>query len=214
MNYLINYLWLFFKSPKDFALHLIANLNIIEQFLLLFILVLVIGLVLLNGSYLYYQFYQQDKPLSDYIIYILQATLGFSLWLVGFPYYLVALLRGTSLTLANVVVLTATTSTVLICWFCGGAFLIFLLFNLINSIIVSLLPTSTLENKDYLKNTIQFIGSLIFIIWVFYVIRNNLIVLSIFYNLSWWVLLFLSMFYSTISCILRLLFFLFRQAST
>ncbi len=217
MNDITDYLWLFFKSPKEFAIHLIANINNLEQFVLPFILVLVIGTILFNGGYLYYQFYQQNKPLSDYIMYISQTALGFSLWLVGFPYYLVALLQGTSLTLGNVLLFTVATSSIVVCWLCGGVFLIFLLFNLASSIILSLFPISILEKDeallDYFKNTIQFIGSLVFIIFVFYVIRNNILIFSIFYNFPWWLFLFLSMFYSTISCVLRLGFFLFRQAS-
>ena len=219
MNDLTDYLWLFFKSPKEFAIHLNDNVNNLDQFLLPFTLVLVVGTILLNGGYLYYQFYQQNKPLSDYIIYILQAILGLSLWLVGFPYYLVALLRGTSLTLGNVVVFTVATSSIVVLWFCGGVFLILLLLNLTSSIILSLLPKSILENyeflsfKDYFKNTIRLILFILVIIFIFYVIRNNIIIFSIFYSLSWWFFLFLSVFYSILSCVLRLGFFLFRQAS-
>ena len=218
MNDITDYLWLFFKSPKEFARNLIANINNLEQFILPFILILVIGTILFNGGYLYYQFYQQDKPLSEYIMYILQAILVLSLWLVGFPYYLVALLRGTSLTLGNVVLFTVATSSIVVCWLCSGVFLIFLLFNLTSSIILSLLPISILENDeallDYFKNTIQFLGSLVFIIFVFYVIRNNILIFSIFYNFPWWLFLFLSIFYSTISCILRLVLCLLRQNSS
>ncbi|MDJ0535276.1 MAG: hypothetical protein QNJ70_22775 [Xenococcaceae cyanobacterium MO_207.B15] len=223
MNNIIEYLLLFLKSPNDFTLRLIYDANNVKENLLPLIVVPAILVILVNSLYLYFEFYQKQKPLSEYIGYILQILLWFSFWVIGFPCYPVALLRGTSLNLINVIFFNCITSTILILFFFGGIVLTFFLINRILLIIEPLFPASilavergvnnSLSFHGYLGNLLNFILPIMGFTFGCYLIRNVVLSFSIFYNFFWLLFLFLSLIYSIIFSLVRLGFFLFKSSN-